>query len=104
MSTLVSSPEIAKDKHQINLIDGYFTPSEAQSILTPVLDKKINFHQIKRMTGFEHDHQDACAPDRDRILELSTAKVKAEDIFLQAKLEGKKVKMQSVIHITLEDK
>jgi hypothetical protein len=103
MSTLVSTPEVAKDKHQINLIDGCFTVSEAQDIMTPMIAKKINFHQVKRMSLYEKNHSDACASDRDRILELEEAKIKAEDIFLQAKLEGKKIKMQSIIHITLED-
>jgi len=103
MNTLVSSPEVAKDKHQINLIDGCFTASEAQDILTPMIAKKINFHQIKRMSLFETDHSDSCASDRDRIVELEAAKIKAEDIFLQAKIEGKKVRMKSVIQITLED-
>ena len=103
MNTLVSTPEVAKDKHQINLIDGCFTVSEAQDIMTPMIAKKINFHQVKRMSLFEKNHSDSCASDRDRILELEEAKIKAEDIFLQAKLEGKKIKMQSIIHITLED-
>ena len=103
MSTLVSTPEVAKDKHQINLIDGCFTVSEAQDIMTPMIAKKINFHQVKRMSLYEKNHSDSCISDRDRILELEEAKVKAEDIFLQAKLEGKKIKMQSIIHITLED-
>lgn len=103
MNTVATSQEVAKDKHQINLIDGCFSAAEAQEILTPMLAKKINFHQVKRMSLFEKDHSDSCASDRDRILELEEAKIKAEDIFLQAKLEGKKVKMHSVIHITLED-
>ena len=103
MNTVATSPEVAKDKHQISLIDGCFSATEAQDILTPMLAKKINFHQVKRMSLFEKDHSDACASDRDRIIELEEAKIKAEDIFLQAKLEGKKVKMQSIIHITLED-
>lgn len=103
MNTLASSPEVAKDKHQINLIEGCFTASEAQDILTPMIAKKINFHQIKRMSLFEKDHSDSCASDRDRIVELEAAKIKAEDIFLQAKIEGKKVRMESVIQITLED-
>lgn len=103
MNTLASSPEVTKDKHQINLIEGCFTASEAQDILTPMIAKKINFHQIKRMSLFEKDHSDSCASDRDRIVELEAAKIKAEDIFLQAKIEGKKVRMESVIQITLED-
>ena len=103
MNTLVSSPEVAKDKQQINLIDGCFTASEAQDILTPMIAKKINFHQVKRMSLYENNHSDACASDRDRIVELEAAKIKAEDIFLQAKIEGKKVRMLSVIQITLED-
>ncbi|WP_299685134.1 hypothetical protein [uncultured Dokdonia sp.] len=103
MNTLVSSPEVAKDKHQINLIDGCFTASEAQEILTPMIAKKINFHQVKRMSLYETDHSDSCTSDRNRIVELEEAKIKAEDIFLQAKLEGKKIKMESIIQITLED-
>lgn len=103
MNTLVSTPEIATDKHQIDLIDGCFTVSEARDIITPMIAKKINFHQIKRMSLFEKNHSDTCASDRDRISELEEAKTKIEEIFLQAKIEGKKVKMHSTIQITLED-
>lgn len=103
MNTLVSTPKIAEDTHQIDLIDGCFTVSEAQDIITPMIAKKINFHQIKRMSLFEKNHSDTCASDRDRILELEEAKTKLEEIFLQAKIEGKKVKMHSTIQITLED-
>lgn len=103
MNTLVSTPEITEDKHQFELIDGSFTVSEAQDIITPMIAKKINFHQIKRMSLFEKNHSDTCASDRDRIIELEEAKAKIEKIFLQAKIEGKKIKMHSTIQITLED-
>ncbi|MFC4635020.1 hypothetical protein ACFO3O_13950 [Dokdonia ponticola] len=103
MNTVATPSEVTKGKHQIDLIDGSFTASEAQDLVVPMLTKKINFHQIKRMSLFEKNHKDTCAPDRDRILELEEAKATVEDIFLQAKIEGKKVKMHSTIHITLED-
>lgn len=103
MNTVATTPEVAKDKHQINFIEGSFSATEAQDLVIPMIAKKINFHQVKRMSLFEKNHSDACVTDRDRIVELEDAKMKAEDIFLQAKIEGKKVRMHSTIHITLED-
>lgn len=92
-----------KTAQKINLIDGIFTTSEAAHIINEVLDVKINFHKLQRLTRTEGNQNDACKYDSGRIDELMAEQIIAKNFFSQARLEGKKLKMKSVIQITLED-
>jgi len=92
-----------KTAQKINLIDGTFTTSEAAHVINQVLDVKINFHKLQRLTRTEGNQEDACTYDNGRINELMAEQIIAKNFFSQARLEGKKLKMKSTIEITLED-
>ncbi|AXO79038.1 hypothetical protein DZC78_01120 [Olleya aquimaris] len=99
METLVQP----KTKQKIDLIDGKFTPSEASDIIKSILDAKINFHKIQRLSITEGNNIDPCEYDSSRINELINEQQIAKDFFAQARLQGKKLKMRSVIQIDIEE-
>lgn len=99
METLVNS----KTTQKINLIDGSFKASEASDIISSVLKVKINFHKLNRLSITEGNDKDDCEFDSGRINELLNEQQIAKEFFAQARLEGKKIKMRSVIQIEIED-
>jgi uncharacterized protein with FMN-binding domain len=90
-------------KQQIKLVDGLFTPSEAADIIDSVLDVKINFHKLKRLSITEGNSKDICEYDSGRITELIDAKLDAKNYFKDARLQGKKLKINSTITIEIEE-
>lgn len=88
---------------KINLIDGTYTPSEAAHIVNSVLKVKINFHKIHRLSIQEGNELDECKFDSGRIKELLDEQEISKAFFAQARLEGKKLRMTSTIHIEVED-
>lgn len=87
----------------IKLIEGTFTPSEANDILTSIVDKKINFHKIQRLKIFEGNHNDPCVHDSDRLNELIASKERLVEIVREVKSQGRKLKIHSNIHIEIVD-
>jgi hypothetical protein len=95
--------EQQKTTQKIDLINGTFTASEASDIINSVLKVKINFHKFHRLSITEGNDNDECVFDNGRIAELMNEQKIAKDFFSQARLEGKKLKMRSVIQIEIED-
>lgn len=95
--------EETRTTQKINLIDGIFKTSEASEIINSVLNVKINFHKLRRLSINEGDHNDECKFDSGRITELLNEQQIAKYFFSQAKLKGKKLQIRSVIHIEIED-
>jgi uncharacterized protein with FMN-binding domain len=95
--------EQPKKAQKINLIDGSFTASEASDIINSVLQVKINFHKLQRLSVTEGNQKDECTYDSSRIAELMNEQSVAKEFFSQARLEGKKLKMSSIIKIEIED-
>jgi uncharacterized protein with FMN-binding domain len=99
METLVQTKTIQK----INLIDGVFTASEASDIIDSVLKVKINFHKLNRLSITEGNNKEECAFDNGKIDELMNEQQIAKEFFSKARLNGKKLKMRSIIQIEIED-
>lgn len=92
-----------KSEQKIDLINGSFSASEAADIINSVLKVKINFHKLQSLSRVEGNSSDKCEYDNSRINELLAEQQIAKDFFSQARLKGKKLKMNSTIHITIED-
>lgn len=88
---------------EIKLIDGCFTASEAADIINSVLDVKINFHKLQRLSRTEGNTNDICKYDNGRINELIDAKLDAKNYFKDARLEGKKLRIESIITVKVEE-
>lgn len=92
-----------KTTQKIDLINGSFTASEASDIINSVLNVKINFHKLQRLSITEGNNKDECIYDNARIDELIKERRIAKEYFSKARLEGKKLKMLSIIKIEIED-
>jgi uncharacterized protein with FMN-binding domain len=103
METIMTAVPTLRTEQKINLIEGRFTASEAADIINDVLKVKINFHKIQRLSITEGNLDDACEHDSSRIDELLNEQILAKDFFSQARLQGKKLKMTSTIHIEIEE-
>jgi uncharacterized protein with FMN-binding domain len=103
METIMTAAPTLRTEQLINLIEGQFTASEAADIINDVLNVKINFHKIQRLSITEGNSDDVCEHDTSRIDELLNEQILAKDFFSQARLQGKKLKMRSTIHIEIEE-
>jgi hypothetical protein len=88
---------------KINLIEGNFTPSEAADLINELVDVKLNFHTLHRLSLTERDRNDACEFDNSRIEELKADKKLNQQFFKDIKQQGKKLQIKSVIEITVVD-
>ncbi len=100
METLKISNKIVTEQ-RINLIDGCFTTTEACDIINSVLNIKINFHKLHRLSITEGNADDLCEYDNNRINELLTQQETVKDFFKNIK--GKKLKINSIIDIAIEE-
>lgn len=103
MKVLETPQQVTVKEQSINLIDGRFTASQAADIINEVLEVKINFHKLQRLARTEGNILANCKFDNGRIEELITEQIMAKDFLTQARLQGKKLKMQSTIHFSIED-
>ena len=94
---------IMKTKQNIQLVDGEFTPSEASDVIMSLIDQKINFHKLQRLALCEGFYgADTEYPD-GRIGELEEERDIAKDFISQVRYQGKKLKINGVLEITLMD-
>lgn len=102
-SNTMETIEIAKQTQTIDLINGSYTASEASHIINAVLNVKINFHKLHRLSITEGNEEDKCERDSGRIHELMNEQDIAKQFFSEARLNGKKLKMTSKILIEIEE-
>jgi len=79
-------------------IKGEFTPIEAQEIINHIIDKKIQFHNIKNFSDqirFGKVDEDRL----ERIKELEESKKDFQKTILGAIDEGKKMRIKSIVEI-----
>ncbi|MGB3590381.1 MAG: hypothetical protein WBA16_01730 [Nonlabens sp.] len=86
--------------HNIELIEGVFTPSEALQLLENLIDVKINFHTLHRLAVAERDEQEECTEDNSRIEMLNSFQRKNKSFLKEVKMAGKKVRIEATVHIT----
>lgn len=87
----------------VQLIEGTFTKGEALNIINDVLNVKINFHKIQRLSKTEGNINDACLYDNSRINELVIDKKETKAFLRALESKGQNIKISSTINITLEE-
>ncbi|WP_025742208.1 hypothetical protein [Aquimarina pacifica] len=102
METIEATLTSLKDEQKVNLINGCFSPSEAATIINSLLQEKINFHKLQRLSLTEGNNQNTCEFDNKRIDELIYEQALAKEFFSQARLDGKKLVVKSTISIEIE--
>ncbi|WP_431125203.1 hypothetical protein [Flagellimonas flava] len=94
---------LVKTDQKIQLVDGSFTASEALDVITSLLDEKINFHKLQRISWCEGDRDANTNYPDGRIQELEREKVIAKDFINSVRSEGKRLRIDGILNITLEN-
>ncbi|MEM9078395.1 MAG: hypothetical protein AAGC43_15230 [Bacteroidota bacterium] len=94
---------IVKTEQKINLVDGTFSPSEASDVIIALLEQKINFHKLQRLSWCEGDKDANTKYPDGRIQELENEKTIAKDFINSVRWEGKRLRIDGVLNITLEE-
>ena len=96
----MTSTEIA---HDLKLIEGEFTPSEALDLINGFIKQKINFHKIHRLSMFEGDVNCDTSDDDSRVAQLERAKADFRAFYQEAKSLNKKVRISGTLEFDLID-
>jgi hypothetical protein len=90
-------------KQKIQLVDGVFTVSEANDIIQNLINEKINFHKLQRLTlceGFTGSNTKY--PD-DRITQLENDKLISKDFFKNKYDKKVTIKINGVLEISINE-
>ncbi len=87
----------------INLVEGVFTPAEAADLINQLVDLKLNFHTLNRLSITEGNRRDDAKEDNSRIAELQKEKFLNKEYFKKAKAQGKRFTINSIIEIQVEE-
>ena len=101
MENLINNMEtVKKVTQQVNLVEGMFTPSEALDVVQALIDQKINFHKIQRLSWREgHDNCNTEYPD-GRIAELMEEKKKVRAYINELRANGNLIKIDGRLSLT----
>lgn len=101
MKTAVENVK-ARTQQKIQLVDGEFTVSEASDVVLSLLNEKINFHKLQRLSLCEgFSGADTEYPD-GRIGELEREKSIAKDFFAQARESGVSIVINGTLKISIK--
>jgi len=92
---------VKKTEQTIRLVDGEFTASEASFIVQALLDEKINFHKLQRLSMLEGDTNCNTSFDTDRIDELKNEKIISKEFFSQIRKQNLRLKITGNLKITI---
>ncbi len=90
------------EKQTFKLIEGTFTKREALSIIDSVVNAKINFHKVHRLSIQEGNENENCTYDNTRINELIADKKDTKECLRSLESKGYNIKISSKVTITLE--
>ena len=94
---------LTKTTQKIQLVDGTFTPSETADVVLALLNEKINFHKLQRISWCEGSADaDTQYPD-GRIQELEKEKEVTQEFVAQVRGLGKKLRINGILEISVED-
>jgi hypothetical protein len=89
-------------KKEIKLIDGVFSPSEANSLLISLIDNKINYHKIDDFSYHirtdRHPHH-----SKERVTELLETKAQLTSWMNLAKQQSGKLTIKGTISIEFDE-
>ncbi|WP_438976564.1 hypothetical protein [Polaribacter sp.] len=98
-----NSVKTKKDQQTLKLIEGTFTKREALNIINSVVDVKINFHKVHRLSIQEGNENDECKFDNSRIQELMESKKETKAFLRALESKGQNIKITSTVTISLEE-
>ena len=87
-------------QHHLKLIDGNFTPEEANEILLDLIASKIRHHNLKILSIKEHSNGDVSHSEK-RIEKLKKVNQSLKKIITYAQQEKLHLKVESFIQVEL---
>lgn len=94
--------KVQESTKQLKLIEGKFSKSQALSIINSVVDVKINFHKLQRLSIIEGNINDKCVYDNSRITALIKDKSDMKEYLKSIKSKDCTIKISSTIHVSIE--
>lgn len=95
---------VAKDVlHKVKLVDGVFTASEASDVINSLIEEKINFHKIHRLSLNEGNMYSDTSYDDSRVNELIQDKAEFKSFCHEARIDGKKIRIHGVLNLEIID-
>ena len=95
---------VAKDVlHKVKLVDGVFTASEASDVINSLIEEKINFHKIHRLSLNEGNMYSDTSYDDSRVNELIQDKAEFKSFCQEARIDGKKIRIHGILNLEIID-
>ena len=102
--SVLKQQSLVKTKQEVQLVEGSFSCSEAQFVINELLDRKINFHKLQRLSLCEGDENSDTSYANNRIAELENEKKIAKRYIDAARKEGYDVFTDGVLEIRFTKK
>jgi hypothetical protein len=87
-----------KDTQRFQLIDGNFTPSEAGRVLLSLVQSKMDFHCVEKMSNEERFGRDRSRSER-RLQELAKLQSALKELIEEAVSDGHNLRVRGWIEI-----
>lgn len=85
---------------KVQLVEGQFTPQEALQVITSLLDEKINYHKLNRLSKVIGDHDADCRYSEKRIEELEVEKRVAIELIKEARKSNSELRINGTLELT----
>ncbi len=92
--------DMVKSKHELSLIKGDFTPSDARERVIQLIMDNLNYHSLRNLSSRERYGQSDLNSE-EKIEELQMSKKQALDLFDYAEVSGRRLRIESTIKISL---
>ena len=100
MSNTKAQTNVEKATQEVQLVEGLFTPSEANHIVNVLIEQKVNFHKLQKLRICEGCEDSDTTYENNRIEELLNEKQIAKDYISIARKEGYNVVINGVLNIS----
>ena len=81
------------------LIDGTFTPAEANHLLGDLVTSKVNYHRMQRYSGVETGRGGVTLSEQ-KLKHLKELKLQLDEIFTMAAESGQNLQVKGYIEVT----
>lgn len=88
---------------KVQLVEGTFTPSEASDVISALINEKINFHKLQRLSLTEGLDSANCIYPSGRIEELLKEKKIAKEFLKHARNEKVNVRISGTLEISFDE-
>lgn len=100
MDSIANKKEVKIDQ-SIRIVDGEFTPEEANDIVRALVNEKINFHKLQRLAIWEGDVNANASFPNSRIEELEGEKIKFNEFVKLARKGGSMLRIEGDLKVSL---